>query len=207
MAIHCIRPNDIAKEAADLYQLTASEGKILIQNFAQVIESLKNDWKGTDASANIKSLISAYSVVSEFVKLLQKMIVEVNNNEILPLQTEIVKSGGTCTIGESLGESLTDLSTLISDPEETTESRVEDNIIKDAETFNSFPEDLARFKDNIDGCKEILLGNWKEGGNIAAVIQSFNDFDNQYAEFSPKVIQVRDNLNTVAENKRPFLNA
>lgn len=204
MAIRCMNPNTVSSEAEEMYNITNTQGRNVINSCAATIESLKKNWIGTDAVANLGDLSKAYAVVTEFIKDLQKLIVVANNTEILPLQKHINASAGSCTVGNELSFAL-NIDSFIEVPTEALESRTEPGIIADAETFNTFPDDLNNFITALDDAKEVFLNNWLDGGNRAEVVAKFNEFKGSYETLLPKIKQVRDNLNTVAENKKQFM--
>lgn len=203
MAIHCITPNCIGAETENMFNITNTTGKNLIEEFAEILRSLDANWKGTDAVTNLGDLLAAYNVVSDFVKVLQNLVVLVNNEEVLPLQKEINSSGGNCTVGKELGAALNIPTVVVQ--KSAVETKVEPGIITDAENFNGFPDKLKKFVDELFESKDVLLNNWLDGSNRETVVTKFNEFKSAYEAFSPKIEQVRNNLNTVAENKRKFL--
>ena len=205
MAIHCVNPNTLSSQAVALFNVTSNSGKSLIDSFSSSIESLKLHWKGSDAVANITDLANVYNAVAELVKKLQKIIVTVNNEEVLPLQKHIVASGGTCTVGQELAETLTGINTTIAVPTETVESWTDNAILTDAETFSSFPTTFEKFVSELNEAKNTLLNNWLEGANRADVVSIFENFNNNVGEYKTQVTTVRNNLNTVAENKKQLL--
>ena len=139
MAIHCVNPNTVGTQAVAMYNVTTTSGKNLINSFSTTIESLKSHWKGSDAVANLNDLSKVYTAVTDLIKNLEKIIVTVNNEEVVPMQKHIVSSGGSCTVGETIGITLNGVESVIAVPTEAVESWTDPSIIMDAETFNSFP--------------------------------------------------------------------
>lgn len=204
MAIHVTNPNTIGQQTENLFDLTNTSGKELINSFSSSIESLKSHWKGSDAVANLTDLAKVYTAVTDLVKELQKLIVEVNNVDVLPLQKHIVASGGTCTVGNELSVTL-NVDSHISVPSEAVESWTDNAIISDAETFNSFPTKFENFISELNESKNTLLSNWLEGSNRESVVSTFDKFNENVPTYKSSVTQVRDNLNIVAENKKQLL--
>lgn len=204
MAIHCINPNTIGTQTESLFNVTNSEGKKLITEFAATIEDLKSHWKGSDAVKNLTDLGNVYTVVTDLVKDLQRIIVNVNNNEILPLQKHIVASGGECTIGNQLAITL-NIESTISVATEALESWTDPAIVTDAEEFNGFPKKFERFVETLNTAKDTLLANWLDGANRAEVVKLFDKFNNNVPNYVNDITTVRNNLNTVAENKKQLL--
>lgn len=204
MAIHCMNPNTIGSETEAMYTITNTTGKDLITSFSGTIESLKSHWKGSDAVANLTDLAKVYSAVADLVKELQKIVVAVNNDEILPLQKHINASGGSCTIGNELTFSL-NIDSAIAVPTEATESWTDPAIVTDAENFNNFPTTFENFVNALNDAKTTLLNNWKEGASREAVVNLFNQFNNNVPDYKNQITTVRNNLNTVAENKKQLL--
>lgn len=204
MAIHCINPNTVGTQTENLFNVTNTIGKDLINSFSSSIESLKSHWKGSDAVANITDLSNVYTAVTNLMKNLQKLIVDVNNNDVLPLQKHIVSSGGTCTIGNELAVTLT-MDSYISVPTEAVESWTDPAIITDAETFNDFPSRFEKFLTELNDVKTTLLSNWLDGSNRDSVVTTFNSFEQNVPTYTSSLTKVRDNLNIVAENKKQLL--
>ena len=53
--------------------------------------------------------------------------------------------------------------------------------------------------------KETLLGNWLEGASRAEVVRLFETFNSNVPDFKNQITKVRDNINTVAENKKHLM--
>ena len=204
MAIHCVNPNTVGTQAEEMFNVTNTTGKDLITSFGATIESLKSHWKGSDAVANLTDLSKVYTAVTDLVKDLQKLIVTVNNSEVIPLQKHIVASGGSCTIGNELGVTL-NIDSIIAVPTEAVESWTDPAIIADAETFTNFPTTFENFVNTLNESKNNLLNNWLDGANRAEVVSTFENFNNNVADYKSQITKVRDNLNTVAENKKQLL--
>lgn len=204
MAIHCVNPNTIGAQTEEMFNITNTAGRDLINSFSTTIENLKNHWKGSDAVANLTDLSNVYTAVTDLVKNLQKIIVIVNNEEIIPLQKHIVSSGGSCTVGNELGISL-NVESYISVPTEAVESWTDPAIIADADTFTSFPTTFENFVNMLNEAKNNLLNNWLDGANRTEVVTVFEDFNNNVPEYKNQITKVRDNLNVVAENKKHLL--
>lgn len=205
MAIHCTNPDTVGTDAEALFNVTSTTGHDLIKSFASSIESLKSHWKGSDAVANLTDLANVYTAVTDLVKNLQKIIVNVNNYEVLPLQKHIVASGGTCAIGNELAETLTNVESVIAVATDAIESWTDPAIIADAETFNDFPTTFDNFVSALNEAKNTLLSNWLDGANRADVVATFESFNENVPTYKTQVTKVRDNLNTVAENKKQLL--
>ena len=204
MAIHCVNPNTVGTLAEALFNVTNTSGRDLINSFSASIENLKSHWKGSDAVANLTDLSKVYTSVTDLVKNLQRLIVTVNNEEVLPLQKHIQASGGSCTIGKELNVTL-NMDSFISVPTEALESWTDPSIISDAETFNNFPTTFENFVNALNEAKDNLLNNWLDGANRQEVVTAFNNFNNNVADYKNQITKVRNNLNTVAENKKQLM--
>lgn len=204
MAIHCVNPNTVGSQAEEMFNVTNTTGRDLINSFGTTIENLKSHWKGSDAVANLTDLSKVYTAVTDLVKNLQRIIVTVNNNEVVPMQKHIVASGGSCTIGNELGVTL-NVDSVIAVPTEAVESWTDPAIIADAESFTNFPTTFENFVNTLNESKNNLLNNWLDGANRAEVVSTFDNFNNNVADYKSQITKVRDNLNTVAENKKQLL--
>ena len=204
MAIHCVNPNTVGTQAEEMFNVTNTTGRDLINSFGTTIENLKSHWKGSDAVANLTDLSKVYTAVTDLIKNLQKIIVAVNNNEVVPMQKHIVASGGTCTIGNELAVTL-NIDSVIAVPTEAVESWTDPAIIADAETFTNFPTTFENFVNTLNESKNNLLNNWLDGANRSEVVSTFENFNNNVADYKSQITKVRDNLNTVAENKKQLL--
>lgn len=204
MAIHCLNPNTVGTQAEEMFNVTNTTGRDLINSFATTIENLKSHWRGSDAVANLTDLANVYTAVTDLVKNLQNIIVTVNNYEVVPMQKHIVASGGTCTIGNELAVTL-NVDSMISVPTEALETWTDPAIIADAESFTNFPTTFENFVNALNEAKNNLLNNWLDGANRADVVTVFENFNNNVADYKNSITKVRDNLNTVAENKKQLL--
>jgi len=93
----------------------------------------------------------------------------------------------------------------ISAPEATDSSSVSDEILTDADNFKDFPTKFQTFVSNLDSAKATLLNNWKSGGQWVAVENTFKKFFTSAPNYESQIAKVRDNLNTVALNKKKFI--
>ena len=123
---------------------------------------------------------------------------------MLPLQKHIVASGGSCTIGNELAITL-NVDSVIAVPTEGIESWTDPAIIADAETFTNFPTTFENFVNTLNEAKNNLLNNWLDGANREEVVSTFENFNNNVADYKSQITKVRDNLNIVAENKKQLL--
>ncbi len=205
MAIHCVNPNTVGTQAEEMFNITNTTGRDLINSFSTTIENLKSHWKGSDAVANLTDLSKVYTAVTDLVKNLQNIIVSVNNNEVVPMQKHIVASGGSCTIGNELAVTLNGVESVISVPTEAVESWTDPAIIADAQTFTNFPTTFENFVNALNEAKNNLLNNWLDGANRADVVTTFENFNNNVPDYKSQITKVRDNLNIVAENKKQLL--
>ncbi len=204
MAIHCLDPNKMGAQTEEMFNVTNTSGRNLVTSFGATIENLKSHWKGSDAVSNLTDLARVYTAVTDLVKDLQRIIVAVNNEEVLPLQKHIVASGGSCTVGNELAVSF-NADSNISIPTETVESYTDPALIADAEDFSTFPDTFKKFVDELNTTKNELLNNWLDGANRDTVVRTFEEFNNNAPDYSSKITKVRDNLNIVAENKKQML--
>lgn len=204
MAIHCLDPNKIGTQTEEMFNVTNTSGRNLVNNFGATIENLKSHWKGSDAVANLTDLARVYTAVTDLVKNLQKIIVVVNNEEVIPLQKHIVASGGSCTVGNELAVQF-DVDSSMSVPTDSVESWTDPALIADAESFTTFPDTFEKFVDELNTSKNELLNNWLDGANRDTVVRTFEEFNNNVPDYSSKITKVRDNLNIVAENKKQML--
>ena len=205
MAIHCVNPNTVGTQAEEMFNITNTTGRDLINSFSTTIENLKSHWKGSDAVANLTDLSKVYTAVTDLVKNLQNIIDSVNNNEVVPMQKHIVASGGSCTIGNELAVTLNGVESVISVPTEAVESWTDPAIIADAQTFTNFPTTFENFVNALNEAKNNLLNNWLDGANRADVVTTFENFNNNVPDYKSQITKVRDNLNIVAENKKQLL--
>lgn len=205
MAIHVLDPNKIGTQTEEMFNVTNTTGRDLINKFASNIDSLKSHWKGSDAVANITDLANVYSAVTKLVTTVQKYIVSANNEDVLRLQKSLVASGGNCAIGNELSNTLSNVATSVSVPTDGGESWTDAAISSDASTFENLIADFDKFVTSIDQTKEALLANWLEGANRDAIDIAFKEFDKNVPTYREQIKKVSNNLNTVAKNKRDLL--
>lgn len=204
MAIHVNNPSTIGNEVVKLYEVTTNQGKNLIDSLSTTIQNLGSHWKGSDAVANLTDLANVYAAVKEYVMGLQKLIVAANNNEIIPLLKHIQMSGGSSYNFTELAPTISG-DTSIAFPKESLESWSDPSIITDAADFDSFPSKFQSFISALIDAKKDLLANWLEGANRAEVVNAFSTFEENVATYQSKIELVRNNINTVAENKKKFM--
>ncbi|MBE6152430.1 MAG: hypothetical protein E7165_03875 [Firmicutes bacterium] len=202
MAIHCVNPNTIGSEAEEILTVVEQQGGRFLENFENVIRNLDSHWKGTDAVKNLGDLASVYSALTLLIQNVESLIVDLNNNEVLPLQRHIYYGGGDCVIGNELSERFKSRDPHITVQTEGTESWTAPEIIADAETFKEFPSEFNSFIEALTGAKETLLANWLEGANREAVVTAFKTFDEHVLEFKEQLKTVKENLTIVADYKK-----
>lgn len=205
MAIHISNPVQITDQVLKMHNLISSTGKEFLTNYAGVVENLAAHWTGSDAVANQTDLANVYSEVTKLMKTLENLIVTVNNEEVYPLLRHIELSGGDTYKKENISVSLGSVKDSVQITAESTVSRTAPEIIQDAVDFNGLPEKFEMLKEDLLMAKEDLFKNWLDGANIADVKSSFGAFASNVDGYITQVKKVRDNLNTVAENKKQLL--
>ena len=61
------------------------------------------------------------------------------------------------------------------------------------------------FVNELNGAKDVLLKNWLEGAGRENVVNAFKSFNENVPNYKTKITSVRDNLNTIASNKKTLL--
>lgn len=204
MAIHCMNPNTLGQHTSELYSIITNTGGELVNNFAETIEKLKLHWSGSDAVANLESLLKVYTAVSGVVDSLQKFIVKINNNEVIPLQKHINVSGGTCTVASELSEVKVTTGEVEIGSVDSVVSYTSPEIITDAEEFSNFPKKFENFVSSLDESMNVLLSNWLDGANRDEVVNAYNSFKENVEYYKEYLNTVRNNLNVVSSNKKQF---
>lgn len=205
MAINCVDPNKIGIQATDLHTcITGQEGgKGLLDSFESSITNLKLHWIGSDAKTNITDLINVYNGLKGMLTSVQTYIVSVTNEQIIPLQQNIVNDGGICTIASPLA--IVALGTDLTPPADTLEHRVEETMLADATEFEGIPGKFTTFVTNINEYKTTLLNNWLEGAGRENVVTSFNTFNEDVENYKAILDRVKNNISTVAANKKGLM--
>lgn len=205
MAIHIENPVQITDQMLRMHNLISTTGKEFLTEYARIVECLARDWTGSDAVANQKDLANVYSEVTKLMKTLERLIEATNNNEVYPLLRHIELSGGSSYKKENISASLGSVKDSVQITSEGTVSKTNPEIIQDAADFNGLPEKFEMLKEDLLMAKEDLFKNWLDGANIADVKSSFGAFASNVDSYISQLKKVRDNLNTVAENKKQLL--
>lgn len=205
MAIHCMDPNTVGSQAESLVTCITSTtgGKGILDKFENTITNLRNHWTGSDAYRNINDLIKVYNSTKELLTSVQKYIIEVNNEQILPLQKDIINDGGECTLGNEL--TLVTLGTEISAPPFIVETRTEDAMVTDAEEFSNVPTTFQTFVTEINSLKKTLLNNWLDGAGRENVVKSFETFNEDVTDSKTILDELKKRLDTIAANKKKIM--
>lgn len=205
MAIHISNPVQITDQVLKMHNLISTTGKDFLTKYADIVERLSQHWTGSDAVANQTDLANVYSEVTKLMKTLENLIVTVNNEEVYPLLRHIELSGGDSYKKDNISPSLGSIKDSVQITKESTVSKTEPDIIQDETDFNGLPEKFEMLKEDLLAAKEELFKNWLDGANIADVKSSFGTFANNVDGYINQVKKVRDNLKTVAENKKQLL--
>ena len=73
MAIHIAIPGRIAEDINEMHAITSVNGKNVMNEFANIINSLNRNWIGTDAVTNLRDLSNVYAETAALVKKLHKL--------------------------------------------------------------------------------------------------------------------------------------
>lgn len=203
MAITCNNINEVSNDSSKVYDLINTEGKNLLDKIYMTFNNLRVHWIGPDARKNLERLKVVYDATCEYLLAFQKVIVEVHNEHILPLQKEVVASGGTAAVGSELSVQLKFDGLVL--PPETERVYVEQQIIHDAAEFNDVPESFSSFMSMLDDATKVLFQNWADGAGHASVVNAYSEFSNSSSTFTNSLTVVRDDINTVIANKKGLL--
>ena len=199
MAIHVNLIDKIAEQTENMFNITNFKGKELLDKFSDVYERLNDDWDGTDAVANLTDLNTVYTAVSDLLSKLEKLTIGAND-EAIGLQKDTVDNGGICAVGSTLASALKFNS--LRAPKNTGVTDAREGILQDAADFNDMPTNFQNLVDALNEAKTELFANWTEGGNRAEIERLFKEFNDNVGHYKSLITKVRDNINTVAENKK-----
>lgn len=179
--------------------LAVSQGVSLIRSLASNIKSLKEHWKGTDATLHINNLIAVYNGLAVIVS----DVTAVAHNVSIPIvnaQTIRKSNGGSGDVGEviSLYDGFVENIALL---ESTTEYYVDPaGAPNDFATLSDICERFNSFYTTFQAYKADLMGNWIAGSDRGKAENDFEQFETNATTYTKSLTEAKDNLGTAISN-------
>ncbi len=191
---------DAAYESlSSLNSLASGNGQNLVTGLKTLIGSLKNDWKGNDASAHINNLIDVYTGVATIVDNVH-VVAHNASASIVQAQTVRQSNGGKGNVGTVFPtgtgsvEALDRLGSTTEFFVDPTAAPVDlQKLTGLKESFDSFGKEFSRLKED-------LLGNWTSGSNREKAVSDFNQFEADSAKYRNYLAEAEANLTVAVHN-------
>lgn len=185
-------------QASGLYNLIKDTGLGLMGELGNNINSLKENWKGSDATVHINSLIEIYGSINlMFVETANNILVPVTEN-IINIQRVRQSNGGSGRVGSSLANILGHPS--IVRVEDTSEYYCTPAAATDRATLEEIYNRFNNLRNEFNTQENTLTTNWTDGSNQAGAVRAFNEVENALYEYSNVIKKALDNLTTAVNN-------
>lgn len=185
-------------QASDLYNLIKDTGLGLMGELGNNINSLKKNWKGSDATVHINSLIEIYGSINlMFVETANNILVPVTEN-IINIQRVRQSNGGSGSVGTSLAN-ISGHPSIVR-VEDTSEYYCTPAAITDRATLEGIYNRFNNLRNEFNTQENTLTTNWTDGSNQAGAVKAFNEIENTLYEYSNVIKKALDNLTTAVNN-------
>ena len=202
--IRCMNPSNIGTQMEEMFNVTNTTGKNIVNKLPQILKSLRSSWRGTDATIHFKNLSIVFNAIINNIGRFQMLIVGFNNEKIRALQQHIVNSGSSCKIGKTLSTTI-----MIEDiSKKAKENRlyVQQEFFTCVDDIKQINKDYQKFIHDLKDAKEALAKNLTSGCEIEQFLAAYKTLQENAVDNRRNLVAIINELNIVVSNKKRFFN-
>ncbi len=188
-----------AGQEVNAFNEVSHEGGDVAQKLATVIESLKNNWVGSDATVHINNLISLHETLYDVCKY----SVEVSAAAVTSIyntQGAIEANGGnarTCKMPQfETIEGVREIARATA----TEAYKPKDGANEDYNSLGEVKQRFLQFVDEYNSKYNVLTSNWRDGGGIETLREVHSKLNNNFNQFQEFIESALKNLRTALDN-------
>jgi len=191
---------DEAGRQANAFNRTSNDGGDVTIKLGQVIESLKGNWIGSDATAQINNLIEIHSALYDIAK--NSIQISYDTVQAVRAMQEVRASngGGAITVTSPeitvMPSTERDIATL----QETSQYDVKEGANQDYANLTAVRDKFNSFVEAYNNDYNTLTSNWTEGGHRDELVQIHKTLNENADQFVNVLGKAIENLNTALEN-------
>ena len=187
------------QQCYELHNLSKTQGAVVLEGIAQVVDSLKRDWIGNDATLHINRLIKEYDGLTEF---LNGTIASLSIASEGIIATQQVRHSGDHSQKVDTVLSRAPINARKLAMVSQTESMDTNKQAQKADfaKFQEFVEVFDKFTSTFDQDADALMGNWMSGANREGVRASFDRFRSAVARIRTLLTNTTTDQTTTTSN-------
>ncbi len=191
---------DNAGTQANAFNAASNAGGDVTVKLGQLIETLRVNWIGSDATAQINNLIDLHTALYDIAHASIQISYE-TVNAIRNMQSVRAANGGAAVSVQS--PTITSMpadSRDIDRVPETTEYDVKDSAEEDYQALTDVQSKFNAFVDDYNEKYNALMQNWTEGGNIETLRDVHDKLNENATSFNSVLQTAATNLRTALDN-------
>lgn len=185
-------------QCKDLNEFAHETGTRLLDELKSNIDSLKQNWIASDATAHINNLIKVAKALGLLLDDAIKYTADAAAG-MISIQQVRNSNGGGGQIGEPLNGEGPQVPNIPEVPE-TKEYRCNPGIINDKNKLASIGDSFDSFTQKFNGYAEELMSNWRDGSNHSEAQSSFSRFAEDAQSYKKVISDALENLTTAVTN-------
>ena len=186
------------EQCSNIHRLANESGANLINNLASTIGSLKQHWKGSDATEHINNIIIVHDALVALVTD-AVAVTSTAGKSIVAMQQVRSANGGGGLVGDELSNAAPS-ATTIAKADATTEYFVDPASTADYAALQQECKDYNTFITNFKSEKDNLMNNWTDGANRAEAVARFAEFEQNSETYNKYLTAAEENLGTAVSN-------
>lgn len=191
---------DRAGSEANAFNEASNAGGDVTIKLGQVIETLRTNWIGSDATTHLNNLIdlhtALYDIAHASIQISYDTVQIIRNMQVVRQSN----GGGAVTVTSPTITSMPQDSREIERVADTTSYDVKDGASDDYEKLVNVKSLFLSFVEQYNDKYNTLLSNWTEGGNIDTLKQVHSNLNENADNFGQVLDNAIKNLNTALEN-------
>lgn len=191
---------DEAGRQANAFNKTSNEGGNVTIKLGQVIDSLKTNWIGSDATMQINSLIDIRSALYDIAR--SSIQISYETVQVIRAMQEVRSSngGGAITVSSPEITSMPATERDITKLQDTNQYDVKEGANQDYTSLTAVRDGFNSFLDQYNSDYNTLTSNWTEGGHREELVQIHKSLNEHSSEFLQVLETAIKNLETALQN-------
>ena len=185
-------------QCSELNTLSSTKGEQLISSLEGDITTLRNNWKGNDATVHLNNLIKVHDALVAVVTD-AKALTSAAGGAMSDIQRVRSANGGAGPVGGDLPNTPPKSITIPVVPE-TQEYYCKPAAEADYNTLTEICNNFQSFASDFKSQKDALLQNWTAGCNHETAVAKFGEFENNSADYYSIITKAKENLATAIAN-------
>lgn len=181
-----------------IHQLASNAGQTLINEIQNTVNSLKNHWKGSDATIHINNLIKVQKALVALITD-AKLVTSNAADSIIEIQKVRKSNAGVGKVDSPLSKNAPS-SVFLAEISDTQAFHVVPEAKTDHMNLTNICAKYDKFITDFKNLKSELFRNWLDGSNIAKAKSNFKQFLDNSDVYKGYLKNSKDNLGIAITN-------